>query len=454
MKTNLRTNYVIIPHPLTRELLVTVTDEGWCLPVIHIEATRGWWRETSLINQVVLDQHHLDVITLRCIEIYSRESEKSRIGVFVAEIRDLSGKVSEEMSWLGQEQLKNLKCSQERHQAVIDDWFGSEEVVSQPAWTQPGWFNRAESWIHQQAAVHGFTAIRPVEQVRSQNYTSCILRVLTAEGELYFKASATHYSYEPLLTQVLAQQYPDVLPEVIAIERTEHWMLMRGFDGYELNRLHSIEAYLLAWESVLGRFAQIQHDYIPQTQALLNFGCLDWRLEKLADSIEPWMQELDESSVIEVGYFNKEVKAIREIMPKLKSLCVELENYCLPPTIHHGDFHSGNLLTNGTTNRVLDWAFQTGVTHPFFFMAVVFGEIEDVAMQTRLRDYYLQFWINYEPMERLLKAFELSQPLAVLHGVLGHYVQMSHASTIWESKQEAQRIKYYLNDVVRRVSRL
>jgi hypothetical protein len=56
-------------------------------------------------------------------------------------------------------------------------------------------------------------------------------------------------------------------------------------------------------------------------------------------------------------------------------------------------------------------------------------------------------------MERLLKAFELAQLFAVLHGVSGHYVQMSHASAIWELNQEAQRIEYYLNDVVRRVSR-
>jgi hypothetical protein len=57
-------------------------------------------------------------------------------------------------------------------------------------------------------------------------------------------------------------------------------------------------------------------------------------------------------------------------------------------------------------------------------------------------------------MERLFRAFELAQPLAVLHGVIGHYVQMSNASAIWEVKQEAQRIKYYLGDVANRVGQL
>jgi hypothetical protein len=85
---------------------------------------------------------------------------------------------------------------------------------------------------------------------------------------------------------------------------------------------------------------------------------------------------------------------------------------------------------------VVDWAFQAGVSHAFFFMSVVFEEHVEPNVQSYLRDHYLRLWTDFEPMDRLVEAFELAQPLALLHAAIGHNVQFGHARVPWQREPE------------------
>ena len=64
------------------------------------------------------------------------------------------------------------------------------------------------------------------------------------------------------------------------------------------------------------------------------------------------------------------------------------------------------------TTRFFDWT-DICIAHPFFEMATIIETVFDksalqpeVDVRTRLRNAYLQPWTEYEPMERLIEAFE------------------------------------------------
>ena len=55
-----------------------------------------------------------------------------------------------------------------------------------------------------------------------------MLRVPTAEGQLWFKATTPEvHGFEPRLTEILAETCPDRVTELVEIDDDRAWMLMR-----------------------------------------------------------------------------------------------------------------------------------------------------------------------------------------------------------------------------------
>src|SRR2546426_4518967 len=142
----------------------------------------------------------------------------------------------------------------------------SEEIPPlRPPWARRGWFAETESWIKAQLARLNYTIVAPIEQVRTWGI-SCVLRVPTTTGNVYFKAIPTSFmqkdtaisssdtpgrlplffTHEPMLIQSLAAWYPHNMPTVLAMEREQCWMLLAEF-GTELHA-HPDQ---IAWEKAL-----------------------------------------------------------------------------------------------------------------------------------------------------------------------------------------------------------
>ena len=61
-----------------------------------------------------------------------------------------------------------------------------------------------------------------------------VLRASSADGNVFFKCSAEAFRHEAVVTQKLAGLMPDLVPEVIAIDDSRGWMLMRDLGAAEL----------------------------------------------------------------------------------------------------------------------------------------------------------------------------------------------------------------------------
>lgn len=127
--------------------------------------------------------------------------------------------------------------------------------------------------------------------------------------------------------------------------------------------------------------------------------------------------------------------------PRLKSSCVELAQLGIPASVHHGDFHRGNIIVHETGCTLLDWAGFVGVTHPFLSLWVPLSDWEE-SSQEILCENYLKVWSDYAPLEHLRSTLALAHPLAALCGALGHRHQIHHAHTAlaWDILGEQEHL--------------
>jgi hypothetical protein len=258
-------------------------------------------------------------------------------------------------------------------------------------WLEQKWRDEAETWIRERARVTG-----QIEQPHVYPW-STVLRVPTADGDLWFKATTPEvHGFEPALTALLSEAFPDRTTELRAIDSERGWMLMRDA-GTRLRELMTSAGDLHHWEAILPRYAEIQIALAPRIDELLALGVPDERLGGLADKVEALLENksallLDEPD----GLTSEGREQLRSRLPELRALVGELETFGIPETIQHDDFHDGQVFVRDGRYLLLDWG-DSCVSHPFHTLTVTLRAIGwrhalEPGSETllRLRDAYLE----------------------------------------------------------------
>ena len=257
-------------------------------------------------------------------------------------------------------------------------------------WLEPEWRDEAEAWIRERVQVTG-----PIEQPHVYPWSTA-MRVPTAEVDLWFKATtrAVH-GFEPALTALLAEAFPDRTAEVLAIDTERGWMLTRDA-GTRLREVDG-EDRLRRWEEILPRYAEIQISMAPRAEELLALGVPDERIAGLPGKVEAL---LDDDRALMLGE-SEELSAaqrdeLRRRMPELRGLVAELEAFRVRETLQHDDLHDGQVFVENARYLVLDWG-DSCVSHPFHTLTVTLRAMawrHELAPGAepllRLRDVYLE----------------------------------------------------------------
>jgi Phosphotransferase enzyme family len=225
-----------------------------------------------------------------------------------------------------------------------------------------------------------------------------VLRVATAEEDLYLKQCAPVQAFEVPLTVALAARWPDRLPEVVAADDERAWLLMR--DGGLRLRDGPLELFAAALEL----YGELQLAEVAHTEELLALGLPDVRLPVVAAAYEPFFEH-------DHGLEPDEVARLRALAPRFHELCEELEAFGLPASIQHDDLHDGNVYLRDGRMAIFDWG-DSSVAHPLWSwlkplaVAPYYGLDQD-----RLRDAYLAAWTTFAPEERLREALGVAVPV-------------------------------------------
>jgi Phosphotransferase enzyme family len=248
---------------------------------------------------------------------------------------------------------------------------------------------------------------------------STVARLVTDDGDFYLKVSAAALAHEAGLTGALVAIRRDLLPETVAIEPRRGWMLMRD-GGPTLRSVLATDPDLRHWERILPVLAELQIAAAAHVPDLLGTGALDYRLSRLPALVDG----LCASPALLVGerdgLTREEHRALRDGVAHFTALCAELSSYGPPETIHHDDFHDGNVFVARNGYRFFDWG-EAGVAHPFCTMVVClraiayrFGLDGDGPEVTRLLDVYLEPWAAVMDSSDTRTAFTLAQTVGTM----------------------------------------
>jgi len=230
-------------------------------------------------------------------------------------------------------------------------------------WTDPGFLAEIHAWIRSHVDPTG-----PIEQPHVQ-WWSTVLRVPTAEGDVWCKAAAPTHAFEPALVERLSEIVPGRVPELVAIDVRRGWMLMRD-GGTRMRELITGVEDLRHWEAFLPRYAELQIAAAGSAGALLEIGVPDERLHGLAERVARLL-EAEEFLMLEQpdGLTSAERDRLREQLPQVDSMCRELASFGIPETIQHDDLNDGNVFVRDGDYVAFDWG-DACVSHPFHSMTV------------------------------------------------------------------------------------
>lgn len=290
-------------------------------------------------------------------------------------------------------------------------------------WSQTSWLEEVTGWIQEQTLRIGITINGKIEQPHMRPW-STVLSVPTTQGTLYFKAAAPIIAYEAALTDALVHRRPDVMLKLIASDTQRGWLLSAD-GGTRLRDKIKVERTLQRWETILPLYAELQIELAAHASELLKLGLPDRRLAQLPELYRMLLSSIVTQCIDrEDGLPAAQYQTLHDLIPDFAALCTALAGYAIPASLHHGDFHDGNIFVSDTRYTFFDWG-DCSISHPFFSMRTTFVSIENtLGLEEgapefeRLRDVYLEPWTSYETGANLRAAFKLAQMLSPISSAL------------------------------------
>lgn len=218
---------------------------------------------------------------------------------------------------------------------------------------------------------------------------STVLRVpLPDGGAAWFKHCKPIQAFEPRLTAALAARWPDRVTEVIACDEERAWLLLVDA-GTPFGAFGNAPE---AWEAVLPRYAELQVGEVAHADEHVAGGVPDMRADALPARYADMLSRPD------LPITGDEMRRLAAFEGRFATLCAELVNDGIGPSIQHDDLHIANVYAKGESLRVVDWG-DSSVAHPFFSLFETFRFLEHVnriprddPWYGRLRDAYLEPW--------------------------------------------------------------
>jgi hypothetical protein len=239
---------------------------------------------------------------------------------------------------------------------------------------------------------------RTIEVVHDRPWSS-VLRVATAEGDLFLKRCAPVQAFEVPLTASLAARWADRVPEVLVADPERSWMLMRD-GGVRLRDLDTVAPLPLA----LRLYGELQVGETPCVDEFLAIGVPDVRLTVVAAAYEPFLAR-------DHGLAPDEAARLGDLAPRFRELCDELEAFGLPASIQHDDLHEANVFVRDGRVAIYDWG-DSSVAHPLFSWLKPLGVAQDRGLDPEpFRAAYLTAWRAFAPEGKLRAALDVAVPV-------------------------------------------
>jgi hypothetical protein len=229
-------------------------------------------------------------------------------------------------------------------------------------------------------------------------------------------------------------------------------MLMRDA-GMPLRHFIRTEKSIERWKDVLPLYVDLQKEMAERITHLLALGVMDRRLPRLPEMFEDLIA--DESAMLldqEDSLTSAEYARLKNYGSEFARMCEKLGSFGIPETIHHDDFHDGNIFVHDGKIIFTDWG-ESAVTHPFFTLVVMMRGVDnsigvDYSPESeQVRDMYLQHWTSYAPMDELRSIAKLAQRIGYVNRALTWKMSLDEMPAELKSEY-AIAVPSYLKDFI------
>lgn len=354
------TCHCLVRHPDKAKFLVLKHEESWAPPTLSFPAGPIEFK-ANMLNQGMLDKYGLKTRVLRplvrlpnyhCIEMELGSTQPSK---------------KLEAVWVDQAEYLRTRTPAGDVPDPFVLWFAEQDAgkppVRRPPFHQPGWFNHADHWIQFQLDSLSIQVTGSVEQFRQGWTSSCLLRVPTNQGWVYFKAGYEAAPGEAALTAVLARRWPQTVAQPLAIDAKRNWMLNRDFreEGISTKDLSHLPDFARA-------AAKMQVDSRNQLDELKTLGLSEVSMADFVDFCQAPEKYRDRWQEGGGGLTDEEWPNFVQILKVAANEAKSLEAINLPLMLVHPDFRAANLAIYQGQHRMLDWS-DAVITHPFLILS-------------------------------------------------------------------------------------
>jgi Phosphotransferase enzyme family len=290
--------------------------------------------------------------------------------------------------------------------------------MTSATWRDLRFVAAAHAWLREVAHGQGILVTGAIEQIHVRPW-STVFRAATGDSALFLKACSAVQLHEPHVIELVAREFPDLVPGLVARHPIEPWILLRD-GGTRLRLAMPGAAQLAVWRALLPRYAELQRSLLGREAELLATGLPDRRLDRVADLLE---RVLDDPRWAPA----EPRSSVRAVLPQVRRACAELAGIGIRPSLDHDDLHDHNVLLSADRPAIVDWG-DASLTHPFLTLAVTTrfaaeaaGLPTDAAEIEALRDAYLEPWSGFAPARALRRAAYIGSALGIVTGGLTWY---------------------------------
>lgn len=273
---------------------------------------------------------------------------------------------------------------------------------------------------------HGYTLKNNVPESVQNTPWSYVVRFGTSDGYIYLKHTPKLLALEPIITQILYNQFHASVPEVIANNAELSCFLMKDA-GKPLREILKKKFDVSLLCKAIDQFTSIQLAVADHMNTFLDIGVPDWRLDKLPSLYKQLFSKKD--ILIADGLSETEISKLETLLPKISNLCKKLSNYSIKQTIVQCDFHDNNILIDNVSKNItiIDLG-EIVISHPFFSFVGFLRQIKKHHALTAEDNRYLQImdtclknYMNFKTIEHLSEAFATAQILWFVYEILAQH---------------------------------
>jgi hypothetical protein len=433
--------YIVLPDRERKRIALLQDGSGYSLPTFTRESGTRYHTVATLL-QAVREAWHVEVTVSRCL----KEGVNGVGSVFLLHNHDQMPELPADAKWVAIDQLQSTTFNNPEHRECITQWLASANDPSwkHVPWSQAGWYERVTKWVNESVEKTGAKVSGLPVQIRVWAL-SCVLRVDTNKGSLYFKALPDFFGHEPILAKYLDEHFPKYTVEVVAVEPNEHWMLMKEYAGSEPETYDD-------WYKILKAMKEIQTLCTKSLDAFLALDCSDRRLTVLPSLLEPVIEDLKKPGMLEFyGVNDEEAEELTRRIRLLPDLCAQLADFGIEETIVHGDLWGPNTIVRDTKSDkgpvIFDWT-DASIGHPFFDIYISTTSEKNADRRAAQRQAHIDVWSESFPRDKVTKALEVAEQVSPYYFVLsfGNVVRNAPSDSSWELRYLVYRfVRYILN---------